>query len=382
MLALYTSQANKDVQQTVDAFNRKRRKRCREKVPGPICLDGAAAKKRQSSLNLSAAPFFRFSAIFEKPRRQWCGTSQTSRLSILVELPQVHLLYTLPAMKWDDALAKVEHDGLKTPEVGPWAEEKHRLLAHYASLFVRSMQGKWDDLVYLDLFAGPGRCVVRGTSRHYRSSPTVVLNLPEAFSFYVFCDADARNVHALEQRTARDAPGRHVTLLSGDANELCEKILAAIPKGGKSRKVLSFCFLDPFQLRNLHFETIRHLATRFVDFLVLIPSGMDANRNEHNYTRVDNNVMDMFLGNTSWRERWRAETAIEKSFEQFTVREFGASMEELNHIDPGIENSAVIRSQDRNLLLYRLILYSRHKLGSTFWNETRKYADPQIGLDF
>jgi hypothetical protein len=69
-------------------------------------------------------------------------------------------------------------------------------------------------------------------------------------------------------------------------------------------------------------------------------------------------------------------------FEQFVVSEFGHSMESLDYIDPGLQNVATIRSQEKNLLLYRLGLYSRHKLGAKFWKETQKYTNPQVGWDF
>ena len=69
-------------------------------------------------------------------------------------------------------------------------------------------------------------------------------------------------------------------------------------------------------------------------------------------------------------------------FETFVVSEFGRSMHVLKYIDPGLENTVPIRSQDKNLLLYRLALYSRNQLGTKFWSEAKKYATPQIGLDF
>ena len=89
--------------------------------------------------------------------------------------------YILPVMTWDEVFARIEPDGLPASEAGPWAEEKHKLLAHYATLFVRSMRGKWGELVYLDLFSGAGAFKVRHTTRYYRSSPMIVYSLEDAF---------------------------------------------------------------------------------------------------------------------------------------------------------------------------------------------------------
>jgi hypothetical protein len=76
-----------------------------------------------------------------------------------------------------------------------------------------------------------------------------------------------------------------VKVITGNANALVETVIGEMPQPGRNHKVLGFCFLDPYQLQNLHFSTIRMLSQRFMDFLVLIPSSMDANRNEQNYLK-------------------------------------------------------------------------------------------------
>ena len=285
-------------------------------------------------------------------------------------------------MAWDEVFGRIEPDGLPYSEAGSWAEEKHKLLAHYATLFVRSMRGKWGELVYLDLFSGAGAFRVRDTTRYYRSSPTIVYSLEDAFDSYVYCDADISNANALQTRLGKVDLKRKFSVLSGDANALTGRILALVPQGNKDLRTLSFCFLDPFKIGNLKFETIRRLSERYMDFLVLIPSGMDAHRNVQTYTRADIRTLDEFLGNSEWRLRWDHESSKGTPFEQFVVTEFGRSMGTLGYIDPGLQNVATIRSQEKNLLLYRLALYSRHKLGAKFWKETQKYTNPQVGWDF
>jgi hypothetical protein len=86
-----------------------------------------------------------------------------------------------------DPLPALDDDGLETPEVGSWGEDKYRLVRNYAQLFAQSMRGKWECLVYVDLFAGSGRARIRGTSRIVPASPLVVLDNPARFSRYIFC---------------------------------------------------------------------------------------------------------------------------------------------------------------------------------------------------
>ena len=107
-----------------------------------------------------------------------------------------------------------------------------------------------------------------------------------------------------------------------------------------------------------------------MDFLVLIPSSMDANRNEPELRPPRNKTLENFVGNPDWRTHRNKEKASGKSFEHFVVEEFGRSMQTLDYIDPGLKEAIMIRSDDKNLPLYRLALYSKHKLGSKFWKET------------
>ncbi len=281
-----------------------------------------------------------------------------------------------------DQLESLEDDGLATAEIGVWGEEKYRLVAYYASLFVTSMRSRWDALIYLDLFSGPGYSKIRGTDRLVSASPMVVLGLPDHFDRYVFCEKNIESAQSLKTRCDRLFPEREVTVILGDVNSSVSDLLLAMPQPRKDYKVLGFCFLDPFYMRNLRFSTINALSKRFMDFLVLIPSGMDANRNEQNYVRPDNTTLDEFLGAGDWRSRWEQEKANGKSFEHFVVEEFGHSMETIGYINPGLESAVPVRSDEKNLLLYRLALYSRHPLGNKFWRHAKKYTNPQTGFDF
>jgi three-Cys-motif partner protein len=269
-------------------------------------------------------------------------------------------------------------DGLHLADVGGWAAEKYKLVALYATMFSRAMRRKWPSLTYIDLFAGSGRCRLGDSGRIALTSPTTVLGLSDRFDRYIFCESASDVAAALRVRAARDFPDRTAHILCGDANALLRQILDLIP----AQQNLAFCFADPYKLANLHFDTIEQLATRKIDFLVLIPSGMDANRNKKIYCASDNRVVERFCGQPDWRSRWEVESAAGKSFERFIVEEFGRAMKRIGYIEPGLQYAQAIRSDEKNLLLYRLVLYSRHRLGEKFWKETQKYATPQIDLGF
>jgi three-Cys-motif partner protein len=248
-------------------------------------------------------------------------------------------------------LKALKEDGLPTPEIGAWGEEKYRHVQLYASLFIKSMRRKWDMLVYLDLFAGSGRSQIRGTGRIVNASSLLILGIPEAYDKYIFCEQDIDFAKALDARCRRDFPERNARIINENANAAVEKIIAEMPRPWRDQKVLGFCFLDPFQMQNLSFSTIKALSQRFMDFLVLIPSSMDANRNEQNYVQPRNKTFDNFVGNPDWRTSWREANRSGKSFEHFVVEEFGRSMQKLDYIDPGLKEAIMIRSNDKNLPL-------------------------------
>lgn len=287
-----------------------------------------------------------------------------------------------PAHKKAFLFHSLEDDGLITPEVRSWSNKKYKLIDLYASTFASSMRKKWGSLVYIDLFAGAGRARITNTHRIVQSSPLIVMDHCPQFDKYIFCEADQEKCEALKIRAKRIRSEANVEMFNEDANVSVDKILSAVPKGTKNKTVLSFCFIDPFMLNNFTFRIIEKLSDLLIDFMVLIPSGMDASRNQRYYLKGENGKLDKFLGNDSWRDRWAVEKkrVMPVTFEEFVVREFTRSMVTLGFKDPGMKNCCPVRSDKKNLLLYRLCLYSRHPLAEKFWEIAQEYADPQMKL--
>lgn len=277
-------------------------------------------------------------------------------------------------------LTELRDDGLMTPEINSWGEEKYKLVWNYASIFATSMKRKWHCRVYVDLFAGAGRSRIKRTRRIVSASPLLALNISDRFDKYIFCDIDSLKLEALKTRVLIDYPTVPVEYLTEDVNNSTAKILNHIPEGRRGFKVLTFCFVDPYKLENLAFDTIRELSARFMDFLVLIPSGMDANRNESLYTNPQNETLDRFLGTPNWRDNWNNARFRRQSFGDFLTDAFGQQMAELGYIYAGIDKTELIRLTTKNVPLYRLAFFSRHPRGDEFWKAAKKYSKPQ--LDF
>jgi three-Cys-motif partner protein len=277
-------------------------------------------------------------------------------------------------------LPELKDDGLITPEVGAWAEDKYRLVGNYAAMFATSMKKKWECRVYIDIFAGAGRARIEGTKRIIPASPMLALDIEDKFDMYIFCESIGARVKALQERVSTAYPGVDVRFLHGDTNSLTKNILREIPQASRDFKVLGFCFVDPYSLKNLDFNTIRALSSRFMDFLVLIPSYMDANRNKAHYLNSLNKAVDQFLGDPNWRKDWQQTGKRVEDFATFFVDYFGKQMASMDYLYSGIQDTKLIRSVGKNLPLYHLGFFSRNKLGQQFWKQAKKYSQDQFEL--
>jgi hypothetical protein len=82
---------------------------------------------------------------------------------------------------------RVEDDGLVCPEVRWWAESKYRLISLYDELFATGMKNKWDQRVYVDLYAGAGYSHIHGTDVRLKGSPLLALDVSCPFDKYISC---------------------------------------------------------------------------------------------------------------------------------------------------------------------------------------------------
>jgi len=246
-------------------------------------------------------------------------------------------------------------DGLPTPEIGPWAEEKYRLLYNYARMFAISMKKTWDQRVYLDLFSAAGKSRIRGTDRIVLSSPLLALEIPDQFDQYIFCEENEERIEALKQRVSSDYPTANVRYVGDDVNKRVDSIINEMPQYSSDNRVLSFCFVDPCKMRDIRFATIRDLANRYIDFLVLIPTGMDAGRNVEKYLKKINKTVDEFLGVDVWREKWQDALKLNVGFDMFIAEMYSTQMRRLGYRFGGLNESVLIRSREKNLPLYRLV---------------------------
>lgn len=272
--------------------------------------------------------------------------------------------------------ALLASDGLSARETGSWVYDKNFYVDRYLSIFSRGVWKKWKGkLAYVDLFAGPGRNIVQKTGEEVEGSPFLALRYP--FAKYVFVDLPDV-LQTLEARLANHPKKAQVTLISGDCNAAISQLRRAIPGDH-----LTLAFIDPTGL-HIDFKTLRKLVhNRKVDLLMTIQFGMGIRMNLRQYSRTDSDALSEFMGTARWREDYRKGGSISQIGRRILDR-YLARLGELSYRTV-LDREIYVHSDQKNLLLYLIVLASRHPLGEKYWRaatEVSPSGQKRLGLVF
>ncbi len=281
--------------------------------------------------------------------------------------PPIHRLQSADCSPWTESIAF--SDNLPVRDSGPWIETKHRLLSHYAHMFATGMKFKWQSRVYLELFSGPGRCVVRDTGREELGSPLKVIDYD--FTKFIFTEM---RMPATEALAARLEPFKNSSLAEiwcGDCVEAIRHI--RIPPGS-----LTFTFIDPTGIGHAPFSLIDalHRKTR-CDLRINIQYGMGIKMNIHQYTpdADEQSALTKFLGNDRWKQLPRHNPS---DFFRGVLDLYKQQLDSLGFSFTGRE---VLISTQKKTPLYLLLYASKHERGEEFWQKALKgVLHPELDL--
>jgi len=114
-------------------------------------------------------------------------------------------------------------DALPIRKSGVWIEQKHRPLVYYSQIFNQAMKDKpWEERVYFELFAGPGRCLVRDTNKEEPGSPLKVLETD--YTRFIFVEMSQPAALALATRIEGHSKASRVEIWCGDCADAIEKV--------------------------------------------------------------------------------------------------------------------------------------------------------------
>lgn len=276
-------------------------------------------------------------------------------------------------------IISAKDDGLKTPEIGPWSDVKYKLIGKYAAIFNSGMKNIIPNRIYVDLFCGAGYAKIKDTNRTIFTSALIALSLPDPFTKYIFSEFDQEKLEALKVRVKRHFPNKYdqVVFIQGDSNKNIDEIKKHVPDYTVTNKVLTFCFVDPFSL-NLHFNTIRSLGEKRVDFLILMALQMDAKRNLEKYLEENNSKINLFLGEVNWRQQFVRSGYSASDFTKYLSDTYDSKMKQLGYLEPPEKHR--IKAFSTYLPLYYLAFYSKHERGNEFWKKIKGYSTDQTEM--
>ncbi len=153
-------------------------------------------------------------------------------------------------------------------------ELKLSIVEKYLKAFSTALRGKFEELWYIDAFAGTGSRTVRHEPRpadlidpaeperieRRRGSASIAIDVAPPFDFIVFIENKPSYVAALEDLAAR-YPGRRIAVVKNDANDALKSLIAA----NNWRSTRAVLFLDPYGMQ-LEWATLEKVAqTRAID---------------------------------------------------------------------------------------------------------------------
>jgi three-Cys-motif partner protein len=278
-----------------------------------------------------------------------------------------------------------EEDGLLARESGEWVKEKLFYVKRYIDAFEVAMRDKtWRRRIFIDLFAGPGKCTIREIKEIVLGSPLLALQTPYPFTDYYFVDMEQQNIDVLTKRSQTSSvPNEYVHILIGDANQRVKEIVADIAKIDKQfikglLPCLSLAFLDPEGLE-LEWKTVETLAQMNRMDLIIHYSQNGLTRNmDRCYASQDETVVDRFFGDRNWRQVYKNVSEKKEiiGIHRALIDYYKSKLSKLGYVvindSEEIAREPLIRNTKRNAPLYRLIFASKHPLGNKIWNEVTK----------
>lgn len=185
---------------------------------------------------------------------------------------------------------------------GLWTRLKLDILRDYLSFYTQALKHQPFDLIYIDSFAGTGRCNIKTANgrEEIDGSAKVALDIDPPFDRYHFIERKRKHVAALKALCATHPNGQRATILHGDArNEL-----ATLLKQQRWNRTRCVLFLDPYGLQ-CDWQMVEEIAnTRAIDLFFLISLSGLYRQAANDLSSVDPDkaaALDRFLGTAEWR---------------------------------------------------------------------------------
>lgn len=280
-------------------------------------------------------------------------------------------------------------DGMRVEPVHSWVADKHRFLRHYVGI-AASTRRKFlpppdsnAGAAYIDLYCGPGRCLITETGEEVAGSPLAAAAEAFArgapFSEFHLADMDPLNVETAAARLRRYLESQDcsspVFQYAGAAADVATELLSRLTPNG-----LHLFFMDPYAMDPLPFHLIRQIASLHRPDLLVHFSTFDFQRNLPKAIRdadgVHGRSFERFA--PGWRssvDLLTTDPARQRSqYIEHWLRLLGGIG--FKNIEPSVDFQLI--TGDNNQRLYWLVLMSKSPLARDFWKRISRRAQGEL----
>jgi three-Cys-motif partner protein len=197
---------------------------------------------------------------------------------------------------------------------GQHTELKLSLVEEYLKLFTKALRNQFEELWYIDAFAGTGTRTVRTIENGgglfespiveqvetRRGSAMIALDVRPSFDRLVFIESNPAYCEELRSLKARN-PDRHIAVVQGDANRAIQSQIGW--DGWKSAR--GVLFLDPYGME-VEWATLEAVAaTKAIDVWFLFPLAGLFRQATRRLTDIDEHkraALTRMFGSDRWEE--------------------------------------------------------------------------------
>jgi three-Cys-motif partner protein len=187
---------------------------------------------------------------------------------------------------------------------GAWTREKLDVLQAYLQFYCKAMSAQPFELVYIDAFAGTGRCKIKNGAQGHQDidgSARIALDLNPGFHKLRFIEKKKTHQAELQALIEKHPNGKRARMGRGSAQDLLPSLLI----GYNWKKHRGVLFLDPFGLQ-CSYQLLQEIAaTRALDVFFLVSLSGLYRQAAVNAAGIDEGKaakLTNFLGTDGWRE--------------------------------------------------------------------------------
>lgn len=253
-------------------------------------------------------------------------------------------------------------DGLPALVTGQWSTDKHDYIHRLADIFSTGMKNRCKFRCYIELFAGPGLCVLEGTQAEIPGSPLQAIDLRDQFTNYVFNDINPSSISALRSRIARLSVPPVPTYFAQDCNDVIHEVRRVLPPPMDS---LELAVIDAWGWE-MSFDALASLTQgRRMDIIVTFPMG----NIKRNWNRQLDRL-DAFLGGDGYKEPFfEAMEQGPRKASRVLLDYYESNLRDIGYEYP---NDEVWIPNTRQVKLYHMVFASKHPRGNEFWQKIIK----------